>query len=372
MSALCITGSPCRRYIFEEGRIGYIDAAKGFGIFLIVLGHVTRYEPLVGFLYSFHVPVFFIVSGAFFKSVPFADFVRKKLRTLVIPYFVFAALSTLYWLIIERRFRDGSVSPLSVVANVFFMSGGPDVYAQNAALWFLPALFVAEILFYWMDAAAKYNPGARFAFPVVTYLLGMIVAGAVNHIGIRLPFMADVALLAMAWYSLGFCLNPLLLRFLPQKRGRASRIAWLVACWMFGVAPWLLVDLAGVSVNYGDLVFSDSIMPAVTGTIGFCFVLFMSIALEEGAVRDLGRRSLGVMCAHEPIKRVVIKLAETTTRLTGTFLRDGVLVPLVLAVITITCACTVTVALERFAPWALGGGRSRRGLLRIRTGQDEE
>ena len=125
-------------------------------------------------------------------------------------------------------------------------------------------------------------------------------------------------------------------------------------------------------MNYGGLVFSSSVMPAVTGAVGFCFVLFMSLALEGGIICGLGRRSLGVMCVHEPIKRVVIKLAETATGLTGTLLRDGVLSSLILSVITVTCAFAVTVAIERFAPWALGGGRPHRDLLKSHAGQDKE
>lgn len=365
MSTVCTINSSIQRYNFEKGRIGYFDALKGIGIFLIVLGHVTRCEPLVGFLYSFHVPVFFIASGAFFKNMSFVNFARKKLRTLLIPYYAFAALSTLYWLVIERHFRGDPASPLPVVANVVFMSGGPDVYSQNAALWFLPALFVAEIIFYWMNAATKRCPKARYAFPAATYLLGMVVARAVNHTGIRLPFMVDVALLAVAWYSLGFCLKPLLLNVLLQKRKQVPRTAWLFACCVVGVALWFLVNMVGVSVNYGDLVFSGPIIPAVTGTVGFFFVLFMSLALEWGIICRLGRRSLGVMCVHEPIKRVVIKLAETATGLSGALLRDGVLASLILSIITITCACVVTGAIERFAPWALGGG-----LLSSRLAQD--
>lgn len=366
MKAARIANSANQRPSTDGRRIGYLDALKGIGIFLIVLGHVTRYEPLIEFLYSFHVPVFFIISGAFFKSRPFADFVRRRLKALLIPYLVFATLSTLYWLVIERRFRDDFTSPLSVVANVFFMSGGSEAYSQNAALWFLPALFVAEIIFYWMHTATVHCPKVRFALPAVTYLFGMAIAGTMNYVGTRLPFMLDVALLAAAWYSLGFCLKPLLLDSLPQKRGQISRIAWLFACCVIGVVLWLLVGLTDVAVNYGDYVFSSSIMPAVTGMLGFCFALFMSLALEGRAICWLGRRSLGVMCIHEPIKRVAIKLAETVTGLSSELLRDRVLVSLVLSVVTVVFACAATIAIEHFAPWTLGGGSSPRSSQRTR------
>ena len=60
MRAVYAAASSIQRPNIEEGRIGYIDALKSIGIFPILLGYVTRFEPLVGFLHSFHVPTFLL------------------------------------------------------------------------------------------------------------------------------------------------------------------------------------------------------------------------------------------------------------------------------------------------------------------------
>lgn len=53
-------------------RIGYIDAAKAVGIWLVVMGHcsntIVQYPYLVSFIYLFHMPLFFLISGYFFKT----------------------------------------------------------------------------------------------------------------------------------------------------------------------------------------------------------------------------------------------------------------------------------------------------------------
>ena len=52
-------------------RINYIDLAKGIAILCVIIGHTfSAYDQgniLVQFIYSFHMPLFFILSGWFVK-----------------------------------------------------------------------------------------------------------------------------------------------------------------------------------------------------------------------------------------------------------------------------------------------------------------
>ena len=51
-------------------RLHYIDIAKGIGILLVALAHndLAGYAPfLYHWIYSFHMPLFFFLSGLFFK-----------------------------------------------------------------------------------------------------------------------------------------------------------------------------------------------------------------------------------------------------------------------------------------------------------------
>lgn len=50
-----------------KGRIEYIDQTKGIGILLVLIGHCSL--PLVGkFIYMFHMPLFYILSGVLWKD----------------------------------------------------------------------------------------------------------------------------------------------------------------------------------------------------------------------------------------------------------------------------------------------------------------
>ena len=86
--------------IARSVRIDWIDTGKGFGIILVVFGHVIRglvhgqlwmWSPtsffINGWIYAFHMPLFFFISGLFlFRAA-------EKLQTLAYPYFVWSVIT---------------------------------------------------------------------------------------------------------------------------------------------------------------------------------------------------------------------------------------------------------------------------------------
>jgi fucose 4-O-acetylase-like acetyltransferase len=69
-------------------RINWIDIAKGIGIFLVVLGHTGIPVKLSYWIYSFHMPLFFFISGMCFdisKYQSFKSILLKKSKTLLLP-----------------------------------------------------------------------------------------------------------------------------------------------------------------------------------------------------------------------------------------------------------------------------------------------
>ena len=74
--------------INDGSRLGYIDAAKGLLIIMVVVGHITNFNtPVTAFVktwfYTFHIPAFFIISGLLvdlekWRKQSFYIFVRKK------------------------------------------------------------------------------------------------------------------------------------------------------------------------------------------------------------------------------------------------------------------------------------------------------
>ena len=76
-------------------RIEWIDVAKGICIVLMVVGHTRLPSIISNWIWSFHMPFFFFISGMTFKVGNYKSlnfFLYRKLRTLLVPFFVFSIL----------------------------------------------------------------------------------------------------------------------------------------------------------------------------------------------------------------------------------------------------------------------------------------
>ena len=68
----------------KSGRVKYIDIARGLAIFLVVWGHTLTSGMKRQVIYGFHMPLFFIISGALLKPKQFLSgkdylqFIKKK------------------------------------------------------------------------------------------------------------------------------------------------------------------------------------------------------------------------------------------------------------------------------------------------------
>ena len=81
-------------------RLNYVDYLKCFAIYLVVLGHCSINSGLMNIIYSFHLPLFFFLSGYVFDvnkyKFDFKSFTILRFRTLLIPYFKYCIYIILF------------------------------------------------------------------------------------------------------------------------------------------------------------------------------------------------------------------------------------------------------------------------------------
>ena len=131
-----------------------IDILRGLTIIFVVFGHITRTNWLNHYIWSFHIPVFFILSGYLYnpeKFVTCGNFIKRKFKGLIIPYLIFGILTYLYWLLIESRFRGANLSAGQQLLGLFYGSRYKDFLEFNGPLWFIPCLFSMEVLFFFIE-----------------------------------------------------------------------------------------------------------------------------------------------------------------------------------------------------------------------------
>lgn len=172
-----------------------LDFAKGIGIILMVLGRCYSEGnggALKIWFYSFHMPLFFLVSGMLAQSkerIPFRRFLCKWARSLLLPYFIWGIAAALYLSIMGRRSLDYFLGCLMQVATLQGLS----------AMWFLPCLFFAEILFYIGRVLYERNRDLGWGGIVLVSAIGFFCPPANEYIEIILRSCTGVFFLWLGW-----------------------------------------------------------------------------------------------------------------------------------------------------------------------------
>ncbi len=129
--------------------IEWIDICKGIGIALVVLGHCLPFSTIQKMLYSFHLPVFFIIAGMLYQKnsssccARFSTIARKAFKRLIIPYFSLAAFNLVIFSILHKL----EISEiLHYIIGILYSIGGSEWMPNCAPLWFLTCMFWIRIL----------------------------------------------------------------------------------------------------------------------------------------------------------------------------------------------------------------------------------
>lgn len=130
----------------ENKNSNWVNYLRFFGIIFVVLGHIN--SPLTKFIFSWHMPFFFIISGFFVKPCTNASqTIQKNFNKLMIPYFLFALLAIVIETV-KRFFLNREplnyFSQTKAILYTMTQSSLSDSYAF--VLWFLPALFIAKTI----------------------------------------------------------------------------------------------------------------------------------------------------------------------------------------------------------------------------------
>lgn len=179
-----------------------IDVLKGIGIIFVIMGHIQKYIPknLLLYIYSFHMPLFFYVSGFLYKEkyeqMNTKEYIIKRAKQLVYPYFTLYVINLL-WLII----KDHSISSIAKYLISFGYSNY--IFDSNyvGAVWFLLCLFVVEIIYFILK---KKNSKIFLNSSLILFLtFGIAISQLIKYKYFRLPFWTDIALFGIIFYHIG-------------------------------------------------------------------------------------------------------------------------------------------------------------------------
>lgn len=264
-------------------RLDWIDVARGIGILAVVVGHVWTRGGLRDAMYSFHMPLFFLLSGLLAKPQPAGAFTLRQLSGQMRPYFAFLlSLLLVDWAVETGKggrpiFHDWPSDLVPVLLGGTWLKGPFTIF------WFVPCLMVARILYNlslsrWPDPAERAWWGIAALMACVAYAAGL--ATDMSPLGLLSVPMAFVLLwIGHRWSAVDWrrwMLVPILALALPG---------------FFSLVPTLNMK-AG---DYGWPVLS---MAAAIATSVLVLRIAKAIAPSASWLGALGRASLVIMYCH--------------------------------------------------------------------------
>ena len=138
----------------STNRYDYIDIAKGIGILMVVWAHILIFGWTHRMIYAFHMPLFFFLSGMLFqrdKYTSFSVFVAKRAKRLLAPYAIYSVLTWMVWAAFRYMRHDDVDSYLMPLLQTFYAQGSGAYMVHNSALWFIPCLFLTELLYFFIS-----------------------------------------------------------------------------------------------------------------------------------------------------------------------------------------------------------------------------
>lgn len=265
------------------GRIDYIDWIKGFAILWIVWWH-TCHPSFVDPYY--HVPIFFFVSGIFFKQYTFKELIRIKTKTIIIPFLFFYLTSYLYRILLNIwDYRTIEGFPWVKIFDIFKCMPNGDYLWVNAPIWFLPCLFNVCLFYFFL---VKLPIWTRYIY----ILLVVLFTNTITQIST--PFFINDTLRWTAYYALGDIIGKELLTIIKHKK---NALIIIVICFIIYTIIYLIPNIENQITN--------SIQVNLL-TISFIFFVIALFSLFKkniitNSLKYYGKNSLIVLGFHVPV-----------------------------------------------------------------------
>lgn len=211
----------------NANRIAWIDQAKGIGIISVIAGHIVLPQVRI-WLFSFHVPLFFFISGFLFNpNKPFKLFLKRKVQTLLVPLFSMGLILLLYSIL------SGEYGAADFIKDFL-------IQKRFTSMWFFTCIFLMELLYFFL-----FN---TFQTVIETLLItiGLFLCGVIygKTGGAPLIWNIDVVLTGCVFFFFGWLskkyINVFDSFFASQKKLVLQCVLFLLLSILFSIANYRL------------------------------------------------------------------------------------------------------------------------------------
>ena len=338
-------------------RIEYLDIAKGIGILLVVLGH-NDFEVISLFvqrlIYSFHMPMFFFLSGYFINaSIPFWDFFKKRFHALLKPFLF--TLFLIYFASVSFEKMGFNTAITRIVKSLY----GSGHYLDWVQLWFLPHLFAVSLyafLFITLVSRLR-NRWVKWGLLLATLAIAMPFLHAFYPFPLSilgkdyelwgLPFSLDLVVATGFFFILGHEVR--------QVTSEKTFDNWLLLAATGGVLL-LLNILFPYEIDFNIRLYESFLVNTSEAVLGILFILALSRQIDLHTTRlasffkYLGNISLIILLFHVPIQAF---WAQKVVNVTGNF-PLGILIGFIMGVLGPILIYEIFIRFNPVAAWWFG------------------
>lgn len=292
----------------KKKRLTWIDLTKGLLMIFVVMGHYPGELtfPLSKYIYWFHMPAFFIMSGLFFKPLlekgTMSQGIKKRFMQLIIPYLFFVVLITTirYGMEIGQGNTDLSwyLNDLLKIAI-----GGRFVRGAYGVFWFVTTMFFSFIMF---TLITKYLPRSKqIAVIVIFYLIAhieslfvmQVIEGSTVESAQSIPVLwnIDVAMMAVVYLAIGYYAKDFWMKI--TNRVWFASISLAIFALVANELGWMNYQLSMKFLNYEHFAL-DFIIPVIFTIVIIGFFQRISLKMELTTLQRIQKHSIAIMYLH--------------------------------------------------------------------------
>lgn len=299
--------------MMESKRINYFDIAKGIGIILVVMGHLEYISsPIRFFIVSFHMPMFFVISGMLMAATgeenkPVSSYIKGKLKRIAVPYIGYSVL----FLVLEIVFMylTDTVSWINIIQNTYYTI----CLYGNSVLWFLPAMFFACLMFYFLRRKTNHKVTISIVIilTIIMYglnklngIMGMSFSGNMFMSELFFFFVMVIrSFFAMFYLATGYYLYVLLVKQLDFTSKVKPVLMALIGICILALIGWTS-QINGI-VDFHFLMLGNPFLFLFNSVAGSIAVILICMSFEGISeikvfklIRFYGKNSLTIMATH--------------------------------------------------------------------------
>lgn len=267
-------------------RLNYIDYVKGIAILFVVLGHIYNNSAKL-WIYSFHMPLFFMISGYLLEynkiyNRQFKNILISKLKSLVIPFYIYSIINTFILLCLNNFSKKIFIEN---IIRILTLQG-------KGGIWFLYCLFFAEVIYVSLRKIVK----NKFVENLIIVIL-FIIAFFMNSANLLLVIIARV------FIALGFlCIGNYVINNINKYNINWIFIVIIFVLTIIGARLNGVIDLFSLTLGRYKILY---IILSILGSILIISICKKFEGFNLNLLKYFGMNSLIIMITHKSILNII-------------------------------------------------------------------